>query len=148
MGRMKLAPLPLLLTLLATPPILAQAPLHERTILAQTQVFSYEAQPARTLANGAESRDILRGTLSGGETIAVHESIVQPGTPPNPPHRIQHSEIITILQGTIDFQHDGQSDRLGPGAIIFVAPGTLHALRNVGDTPARYSVVALGGDIH
>ena len=145
---MKLTPLPLLLTLLVTHPLLAQAPLHQRTNLAHTQVFSYDSMPARTMANGAESRDILRGTLTGGEAIAVHESLIQPGTPPNPPHRIQHSEIITILQGTVDFQHDGQSDHIGPGAVIFVAPGSLHAIRNTGDTPARYSVVAIGGDIH
>lgn len=123
------------------------AALHERTILTQPEVFSYDTLPSRKMANGAESRDVLRGTLPTGESLAVHESILPAGIAPNPPHRIQHSEIITVIEGTIAFEHDGNAERVGPGGIIYIALGTLHAVRNIGDGPARYSVVALGGDV-
>ena len=65
---------------------------------------------------------------------------------PNPLHTIQHSEVMVVIQGTIQFEHDGKSDKLGPGGVAFVAPGTLHTIKNVGDGPAKYCVVQIGGD--
>ena len=114
--------------------------------LSQARVFPLGQMPARKMANGGESRDVLRGALPTGEIIAVHESDQPAGTPPNPPHVIQHSEIITILQGTIVIEYNGKSDKLGPGSVIYVAPGTLHQLRNVGTDTAKYCVVQIGGD--
>ena len=100
----------------------------------------------RKMANGGESRDVLRGTLTTGEIVAVHESEQPAGTPPNPLHTIQHSEIIVIMQGNVIFEHDGKSDKLGPGGVILVTPGTQHAIRNAGDETAKYCVVQIGGD--
>jgi quercetin dioxygenase-like cupin family protein len=98
------------------------------------------------MPNGAESRDVLRGALPTGEVVAVHESEQPAGATPNPPHTIQHSEIIVVIQGTIAFEHDGRSERVGSGGVIFVAPGTLHTVKNVGDGAAKYCVVQVGGD--
>jgi quercetin dioxygenase-like cupin family protein len=114
--------------------------------LSQARVFPLEQMPTRKMANGGESRDVLRGTLPTGEVVAVHESDQPAGTPPNPAHVIQHSEIITVLQGTVIFEYNGKSDKLGPGSVIYVAPGTLHQLRNVGADTAKYCVVQIGGD--
>jgi quercetin dioxygenase-like cupin family protein len=114
--------------------------------LTQARVFTLEQMPVRTMANGGESRDVLRGTLPTGEVIAVHESEQPPGMAPNQLHTIQHSEVIVVIQGTLVFEHDGKSDKVGQGGVIFVAPGTLHTLRNVGDGPAKYCVVQVGGD--
>ena len=66
---------------------------------------------------------------------------------PNPQHVIQHSEIITVLEGTVAFEHGDAAEKVGPGGVIYVALGTLHTVRNVGDVPARYVVVAIGGDV-
>ncbi len=65
---------------------------------------------------------------------------------PNPPHTIQHSEIIVVIEGTMAFEHNGRSDKAGPGGVIFVAPGTLHTVKNVGDDAAKYCVIQVGGD--
>ena len=115
-------------------------------ILSQSRVFTLDQMPSRKMANGGESRDVLRGTLPTGEIVVVHESDQPAGTPPNPPHTIQHSEIILVLQGSILFEHNGQSDKAGPGSVILVPPGTLHQLRNVGTDTAKYCVVQIGGD--
>ena len=114
--------------------------------LAKARVFTPDAGPVRTMANGGQSRDVLRGTLPAGETIAVHESIQLPGTRPNQPHTIQHSEFILVREGTLAFEHDGVADTAGPGSILYVAYGTLHTVRNIGSTPAKYVVIAIGGD--
>lgn len=114
--------------------------------LSQSKAFTLEQMPVRKMPNGAESRDVLRGALPTGEVVAVHESEQPAGATPNPPHTIQHSEIIVVIQGTIAFEHDGRSERVGSGGVIFVAPGTLHTVKNVGDGAAKYCVVQVGGD--
>jgi quercetin dioxygenase-like cupin family protein len=68
------------------------------------------------------------------------------GTVPPALHKIQHSELIVVEQGTLEFEHDGKAERAGPGSIIYVAFGTMHAVKNVGDGPAKYVVIQIGGD--
>ena len=52
-----------------------------------------------------------------------------------------------VQEGTVGFEHDGKAEKVGPGGVIYVALGTLHRLKNVGDGPAKYFVVAIGGDM-
>jgi quercetin dioxygenase-like cupin family protein len=115
-------------------------------VLSQPRVFPFDQLPISKMANGGESRNVVRGALVTGEVVALHESELQVGSAPNPQHKIEHSEFITVLDGTLAFEHDGKSERVGPGGVIFVAFGVMHTLRNVGDVPARYIVVAIGGD--
>jgi len=89
---------------------------------------------------------MLEGVLATGEAIALHESLQPAGSAPNPPHTIQHSERILVQEGTLLFEHEGRSERVGPGGVIFVATGSRHAARNVGDGTAKYLVIAMGGD--
>jgi len=56
------------------------------------------------------------------------------------------AEIICMREGTLEFQHDGVTERASAGDILFVAKGTMHGVRNVGDGPAAYFVIAIGGD--
>ena len=114
--------------------------------LSQSEVFSPDQMPVTTKPNGAKSWNILHGVLATGEAISVHESLQPAGIAPSPPHAIQHSELILVREGTLLFEHDGKSERVGPGGVILVSFGTTHDAKNVGDGPARYVVVAIGGD--
>jgi quercetin dioxygenase-like cupin family protein len=51
-----------------------------------------------------------------------------------------------VEEGTLEYTQDGKTERAGAGSIIYVALGTLHAVKNVGDGPARYVVIQIGGD--
>jgi mannose-6-phosphate isomerase-like protein (cupin superfamily) len=124
----------------ASPPSTAQNP------LASAGIFPYDQMTVRKTANGTESRNAFTGTLATGETIAVHESMQPVGTPPVELHRIGHSELIVVQEGTVAFDHDGKEERVGPGGLVYVALGTVHRIRNVGDVPAKYVVIAIGGD--
>ncbi len=84
--------------------------------------------------------------LPTGEAIALHETVQPVGVKPNAPHRIDHSEVITVIEGTVAFEHDGKAEIVGQGGVIFVAMGTLHTVRNVGNVPAKYAVLQIGGD--
>jgi mannose-6-phosphate isomerase-like protein (cupin superfamily) len=119
----------------------------EDQVLSQPRVFLLDQLPVHKMANGGESRNIIRGALATGEVVALHESVLPVGSAPNPPHKIEHSEFIIVLEGKLAFEHDGKSESAGQGDAILVAVGTLHTLRNVGDVPAKYVVVAIGGDI-
>jgi len=114
--------------------------------LASSRVFPFNQMTAKTSPNGAIGRNVFTGTLATGEAIAVHETVQPAGATPNQPHRIQHSEVIVVQQGTVEFFHDGKTERAGPGGVIYVAFGTLHTLKNVGDGPAQYVVIQIGGD--
>lgn len=121
-----------------------QKPLEQ---LNQSHVFHFDSLPVRRNQNGSESRDVVRGELTTGEHVAVHESTQPPGIPGNPPHRIEHTEFICVREGTLEFQHDGVTQRASAGDILLVAKGTLHAVRNAGTGPVAYFVVAIGGDV-
>jgi len=124
----------------------AAAPTTGDNPLATARVFDYEQLKARTNPNGTESRIVFNGTTSTGEAVGAHESMQPAGTVPPKLHKIQHSEFIVVEQGTLEFDHDGKAERAGPGSIIYVAFGTEHAVKNVGDGPAKYVVIQIGGD--
>jgi quercetin dioxygenase-like cupin family protein len=114
--------------------------------LTKSRVFAYDDMTAKTAANGAVGRSVFSGTLATGEAVGVHESLQPAGTAPNPAHRIHHSEVIVVEEGTLEFDHDGKTERANVGSIIYVAYGTLHQVKNVGDGPAKYVVIQIGGD--
>ncbi len=122
----------------------AQAP--QAATLSQAKVYTADAASVRKSANGNESMSVLRGLLSSGESVAVHESTQPMGAEPVALHPIQHSELIVIREGDVMFDHDGKSEKAGPGDVIYVPLGTVHRVRNVGSVPAKYVVVAIGGD--
>jgi quercetin dioxygenase-like cupin family protein len=116
-------------------------------VLSESKVFPYEGMPVRKMANGGESRAVMRGTLPTGEAVGVHASMQPAGMVPNPAHTIQHSEIILVQEGALEFHHDGKVERVGPGGVVYVAYGTEHQVKNVGGGPMRYTIVAVGGDV-
>lgn len=124
----------------------AAATARSPEILTGSGVVAAERMPLRRLANGGESRDAVRGVLPGGERVAAHESVLPVGVAPNLAHAIDHTELILVREGTVEFEHDGKAERAVAGDVIVVAMGTRHALRNVGTVPAKYFVVQVGGD--
>jgi quercetin dioxygenase-like cupin family protein len=117
-----------------------------KTTLSESEVVFPDELPVTTNSNGGKSWNILHGVLATGEAIALHESLQPAGIRPNPAHSIQHSELILVQQGTLLFEYDGVSEKVAEGGVFFVAFGTRHAARNVGNDPAKYLVVAIGGD--
>lgn len=117
------------------------------TELGTSRVFARAAGAVRSTAAGGSSRDVLRGALLTGEAVAIHETTQPAGATPAPLHVIGHSEFIVVRQGTVTFVHDAVSETAGAGDMLYVAKGTMHAVRNAGDTPATYVVIAIGGDV-
>jgi mannose-6-phosphate isomerase-like protein (cupin superfamily) len=106
-------------------------------------VFPFQDLPVKQ-GKGVQTRSILKGTLATGEQVEVHETALDPGASPHPPHRHQHSEMWLIREGTVEITISGKSSQLGPGSAAFVASNEEHGIRNPGATVASYFVVAVG----
>ena len=125
--------------LAATPGRAAQnTPLHSKA-------YSYEALPVKKMGDN-EQRPILEGELHKGFYLEVHETRLEPGTAPHPPHHHAHEEMFLIKEGTLEVMIAGKTTRLGPGSLGFVGSNDEHGVTNIGATHAQYFVVALGND--
>jgi quercetin dioxygenase-like cupin family protein len=110
------------------------------------KVFAMGAIPSVKQANGAERKMVFDGKLATGEAISAHLSAAPAGTPAAAAHKIAHTEFIVVMEGTMEFVHDGKTDIAKAGDVMYVAYGTNHQVRNAGDGVARYLVFQMGGD--
>jgi len=117
---------------------------EKENLLSRSETFSYAHLPITDLPNGGSMRKVVSGILVTGEYIEVHESMLPAGQMPHPPHRHRNSEILFIREGKLEFLNDGKPEPVGPGDVVFTASNVVHGLKNVGNTPAMYFVVAIG----
>ena len=97
--------------------------------------------------NGVQRWTGPSGTIATGELLGMHVSVVPAGGPPPAPHRSEQTEVIVVQQGTLEYTHEGVTDRAPAGSILYVAQGTYHAVRNVGPGVARYTVLQIGPNL-
>jgi mannose-6-phosphate isomerase-like protein (cupin superfamily) len=105
--------------------------------------YGYNKLPVQTLDH-AEMRRVLKGKLATGESLEVHETTLPAGAAPHAPHHHVHSEMWLIREGTVELTVNGTAYSLGSGGVGFVHSNDEHGIKNVGDTPAKYFVVAVG----
>ena len=125
-------------------PLLALA----TAVAEESKVLSSAAFPFADLqanpGKGHTTRPITKGKTPTGENVEVHETTLDPGQMPHPPHRHVHSEFWLIREGTVEITINGESHRIGPGSAAFAASNDLHGIKNVGDQSAQYFVVEIG----
>ena len=119
---------------------------ENKSTLGPARVLALSSTPPSKNPNGSLRRQLLSGTLVTGETVSLHESEVPAGTPPAPAHRIAHTEFLFLLEGTLEFEHDGEKSTATAGDTLYIAYGTNHAVRNAGSGMARYQVLSISGD--
>ena len=108
-----------------------------------SKVVALGKVPVERNPNGSERQDVIKGELATGEAVSVHASGQQAGTQPLL-HTITHSELIVVMEGELEFAHDGKLERAAAGDVIYVAYGTKHSVRNVAEGVTRYVVVQVG----
>ena len=130
---------------------LAAVPLNVSSALAQdaaslpSAAFEFDNLPLHIANNNAEIRGIMRGKLATGEGIEVHETTLPPGGAPTAAtHHHVHSEMWLVRSGTIELTVNGKTHKLEAGSVGFARSNDEHGIRNIGNTPATYFLVAIG----
>jgi len=93
---------------------------------------------------GNESRQVFDGSTHTAYPIDLHITTLQPGLMPHPPHHHVHEEAMFIKEGTLEVTIAAKTWRVGPGSVVYINSNEEHGLKNVGDLPATYFVLALG----
>lgn len=86
---------------------------------------------------------LFEGKTHNGCALKLHETELQPGAEPHPPHHHVAEEIFLLCKGSVEVMIDGKRSTLGPGGVAYIASNAEHGLRNVGAGPARYFVLLL-----
>ena len=90
-------------------------------------------QPAQAQPSGIKRTDLQRHDLSapGREVVQVRVDF-DPGYT-SPRHTHPGEEIIYVLEGTLEYQLEGEPPvTLKAGEALFIPAGTIHAAKNVG----------------
>lgn len=111
-----------------------------QTTVLQSRVFDWTTVPA-TKTEVGEARQFLRAPTVTLDELELHVTTLNPGATSHAPHQHPNEELIIIREGTVETLSLGEWKRVGPGSVIFNASNQLHAIRNVGATPATYHVI-------
>jgi quercetin dioxygenase-like cupin family protein len=109
------------------------------------RAYKYEDLPVKANKT-SRGRAVLRGDTHSGFPIELHITELDPGQAPHAPHQHVHEEIFMLKDGTVDMTISGQTTRLGPGSVAYIASNEMHGLINSGTGAAHYFVIALGND--
>lgn len=86
-------------------------------------------------------RQFFRAPTATLDELELHVTTLNPGVASHAPHRHANEELVIIKEGTVEVLVNGRMLRAGPGSVVFNASNQMHALRNVGRTPATYHVI-------
>lgn len=103
----------------------------------------FDKMPVKT-SKVSQTRALVRGKLPTGEAVEMHQTTLAAGAMPHPLHRHLHSECFLVREGSVEVTIAGNTTRLGPGGFALVSSNDEHGIKNVGDAPATYFVVAIG----
>ncbi|MEP7342771.1 MAG: cupin domain-containing protein [Acidobacteriota bacterium] len=122
------------------PPAQASAQAPAQSPMMTSSVFDWtkmEVKPSRVGAG----RKVFQAPTPTLDELECHITTLNPGQTPHEPHKHPDEELVIVKEGTVESLVNGQTKRVGPGSIIFQSSNQLHAIKNVGDTPATYFVV-------
>ena len=127
------------------PALLAKAGASAEGAALPSKTYRFEDLTPRT--NGKNrSWAIQNGKTHTGYPVEMHITELGSGMMPHAAHRHAHEETVVVIEGTIEVTISGKASTLGPGSVAYVASNEEHGWKNVGASPARYFVLALGRD--
>lgn len=113
---------------------------HARAAVLSSTIFDWQAFKVQETKVGAR-RDVVRSPTATLDELEMHITTLNAGETSHPPHQHAAEELLIVKEGTVEALSNGEWKRVGPGSIIFQATNQLHAIRNVGATPATYHVI-------
>ena len=92
---------------------------------------------------GMPGMRILTRKVSGertGGAYSLFEVTVAPGGGEGPHVQHREDECFYVLEGRFRFVVEGDRIEAGPGSLVYVPKGNLHAFRNAGETAGKLLV--------
>ncbi len=86
-------------------------------------------------------RAVLDGPTTTLDKLHVHISTLNPGEKSGEPRLHLQEEIIIVKEGTLEATSDGVTRTATAGSVIFFAAHSVTFMRNIGSTPATYTVI-------
>ena len=83
-----------------------------------------------------------------GGAYSLFEVLSPPQCGPLPHIQHREDECFYVLQGEFEFLNDGRVIKIGPGSLVYVPRGNLHAYKNVGNGPGRMLLSQKPGGLH
>ena len=110
-----------------------------------SKTYEFSALPEKTNPQTHnETRNVFDGLTHDGTHLDMHITTLMPGQMPHPAHHHEHEEMMMLQSGTLETMVNGKTARMGPGSVFYVYSNEEHGIKNVGDTPAQYFVLAIG----
>lgn len=103
-------------------------------------VFEWDQMKPVKTATG-EVRSLCKQPTATLDQLEMHISTLDPGKESHPPHRHVNEELIVLREGHCETLSNGKWVKVEPGSVVFNASNSLHGFRNVGTTPAVYTVI-------
>lgn len=88
------------------------------------------------------------GSERTGGAYSLFEIGVLPGDGSYPHVQHREDECLRVLEGRFEFSNNGQVFEAGPGDLIYISKGNLHAYRNVGTEIGRLLAIFTPGGTH
>jgi quercetin dioxygenase-like cupin family protein len=128
---------------LLLPLLASSAALAEDKKKLPSATFKFEELPVKV---GGENRTraVLNGATHKGSAVEIHLTELGPGMAPHAPHRHPHEEMVLVQYGELDVTISGNTTRLTPGSVAFVASNEEHGWKNPTTARTQYFVIALG----
>ena len=82
--------------------------------------------------------------LAANLRLEAHETVIEPGAPPEETRKHLHNEIWLMKEGTVELWAEGKSHSMQAGDLGLVVAGGMHYVKNIGTTRASYFVLAVG----
>jgi quercetin dioxygenase-like cupin family protein len=93
---------------------------------------------------GRSGHSFFHGVLPVDIGCEAHVSYLAVGAQHEQEEKHNHSEIWLVREGKVELRLNGESHMLGPGDVGIAVAGTMHWVRNAGDTVASYFVLEVG----
>ena|SRR5436190_11195603 len=111
-----------------------------QTSIMQSTVFDWNSIASKQTDVGSVRQFFKTPTITLDE-LECHVTTLNPGLSSHAPHKHPNEELIIIREGNVEVLSNGEWKKAGPGSVVFNASNQLHALKNVGTTPAVYHVI-------
>ena len=111
-----------------------------QTSVMQSTVFDWNSIAVKQTDVGSVRQFFKTPTITLDE-LECHVTTLNPGVSSHAPHKHPNEELIIIREGNVELLSNGEWKKAGPGSVVFNASNQMHALKNVGTTPAVYHVI-------